>query len=187
MTYQVIAEQRRYSGNLEKRFRLLPVALAVLMTIAVIGSLMRLFVMRLEPKFDLTPYYKQCEQADALAGTVMMKSSIKIATHDLEAIKKRLAPEPVPEIAPVSQNTPQVAKIQSVVPIAPPPRPRLMGIIFSESGPSLAVFASNTLKVGDVEAGWKIIEIQQEQVTVRDDTTGTTEKLALYENKSKTK
>ena len=185
MADQPIVTQNHYSGALRRRFRLLPLAFAALLAIAVIGTLLRVFVMRMEPYFDIKPYKKQCEEARSMAGVVMAKASQKIHAHDLDMLKKRLEPKPPPTTVTNLSPTQGVATAEVVPPPVAPPKPRLLGIMFSETVPSLAVLGKETVKAGDLAGGWRVIEIQQEQVTIKDDVTGTTETLTLYEKRTK--
>lgn len=185
MTYQAITAESPYRGLLKKRFKLLPVALALLLTVAVIGTLLRVFVMRMGPSMDLKPFKQQCEQSEALAGIISTKALRELPGHDLKVLKKRLEPDLTAAPAPDAQLEPQAGKTMIITPVAPP-KPRLIGIIYSDTSPSLAVIDTKTVKAGDTVGGWRVIEILQEQVTIKDDITGTTERLTLYENKTKT-
>ena len=175
-----IKKEQGVAGKLwRRRVQILPIAFLMLFASAALGFRLRMFVAQAKPSLDRSPYIAVSEKADSFSRTVVERSTRTIPLHDLSFLEATVVPGPE-TLASNGANTGSTRRIRAI-PL--PPIPKLAGIMFSETQPSLAVLNGKNAGKDDVVGGWRVVLIEPEKVSIINDETGTEKVVILYENK----
>lgn len=172
-------DQKPYVKIWACRSRLLPAALLVLIIISTLSIMFRIQVLEAEPHVDMTPFLQLCETADRLSAMITSRTKQRMPAYDLSLLNVTVKPAAVGSSRPTSTMDPVSARKPAA---AQAPLPSLEGIIYSETERSLAVLENKTAAEGDVVAGWRLMKINPERVTMVHEDTGMEEVIELYEN-----
>ncbi len=165
----------------KRRVRMLPVAFLLLIGFTALGVHLRAFIAGVSPQLDVSEFLGARDTALGLSRALVERSEKPVPMHDLAFLV------PVRIVKPVlpAVTAPRNGRAGTSMKADPPPVPRLEGIMFSRTKPSLAVFDNQAAGKGDVVGGWRVLRIEPEQVFIVNDESGVEKVVILYENEKK--